>query len=182
MKRTEIASNRLFHVFFQSVLAENKKIVPNYLIVSPKKKSKNNVTGIAILPIVGGKIALLKIYRPAVREEVWEVPRGFVEKGENPKKAAVRELREEIGGIVDEKSVRSMGYVMPEVGILDARIHIFVAEHCKLPKTVTLTESGHKQLRLFSFNQFFQMAQNSKIQDPGTLVAFYRYQCSNKRL
>jgi ADP-ribose pyrophosphatase len=41
------------------------------------------------------KVILVKQYRPGVKGETWEVPAGLIDKGENPKDAAFRELREE---------------------------------------------------------------------------------------
>ena len=48
------------------------------------------------------KVILVKQYRPGVKGETWEVPAGLIDKGENQKDAAFRELREETGYSLDD--------------------------------------------------------------------------------
>jgi ADP-ribose pyrophosphatase len=50
-------------------------------------------------PNVEPLVALVRLRRPAVGEELWEIPAGLVEPGEReePQRTAERELREETG-------------------------------------------------------------------------------------
>lgn len=53
--------------------------------------------GSAILCEKDGKILLERQFRYAVQKELWEIPAGKLEKGEDPMIAAIRELEEECG-------------------------------------------------------------------------------------
>ena len=61
--RKLIAENRMFEVYFDHIIAQDQTVVPEYLVVVPKQRTPDGVTGVAILPVVDNKIALLKIYR-----------------------------------------------------------------------------------------------------------------------
>src|SRR5512142_2990126 len=95
VSRRLIGENSRFHVFFEHVADGQGHEVPDYLVVAPKRQSGNMVTGVAILPVIDGKIGLVRIYRPAIRDWSWEIPHGFVEEGEEAHASAIRELVEE---------------------------------------------------------------------------------------
>jgi ADP-ribose pyrophosphatase len=171
----ETYENKLFHVHFQSVKDHSGNEVPNYLIVEPKQITENQVTGVAVLPVVDDCIALLRVYRPALQESVWEVPRGFVEIGEKHAESVTRELEEETGLFCSPKNLHSLGYMVPEAGILKARIHLFFAHNCQVRRPYEANEFGHEELRLIKQNEIDHMINTSEIQDACTLIAYYRY-------
>lgn len=60
-------------------------------------------------------------------EESWEIPRGFVDKGENTKQAAIRELREEAG--LSSNNILPIGSIRTSIGVLDEEAEIFLARN-----------------------------------------------------
>jgi len=53
---------------------------------------------VAIVPVhPNGNVLLVRQYRHAVRSDLWEIPAGKIEPGEDPLACAQRELREETG-------------------------------------------------------------------------------------
>ena len=81
---------------------------------------------VAILAFIDEETVLLvKQFRTAVGESLYEIPAGKLEKGENPKEAALRELEEETGykaGIIEE-----LGYIYTGAGFTDQKIYIYKA-------------------------------------------------------
>ena len=71
------------------------------------------------------QLLLLKQYRYAAGQYLYEIPAGRLEPGEDPKHCAVRELREETG--CDAASVEFLVSVYTTPGFTDERIHIFLA-------------------------------------------------------
>jgi ADP-ribose pyrophosphatase len=55
------------------------------------------VPAVAVLAERQGRLVVIRQFRPAVAETLWELPAGRVDAGEDPALAAVRELREETG-------------------------------------------------------------------------------------
>ncbi|MDA8213042.1 MAG: NUDIX hydrolase [Clostridia bacterium] len=73
-----------------------------------------------------GKIVLVRQIRPAVDEELLELPAGGIEKGEDPLQAAHRELAEETGYAAREIKLISSFY--PSPGITTERMYMYLAE------------------------------------------------------
>ncbi|MFQ5432002.1 MAG: NUDIX hydrolase [Nitrospinota bacterium] len=179
MKRTLVCKNRVLDVFMDEIHFDDKSSIKDYIVVSPRHSAANLVTGTAVLPIYKGAIGLLKIHRHAVSASSWEIPRGFIDDRESAVVSAMRELEEETGLTCKEESMRSLGLIAPDAGILAARIHLFAALECEISRPFTSNEPGHRELRFYSTNEMYDMASSSEIQDPSTLVAYYKYKCQS---
>jgi ADP-ribose pyrophosphatase len=85
----------------------------------------------AVLPFLSDpagedpQILLLKQYRYAAEEFVYEVPAGRLDPGEKPADCAERELKEETGCSADRIEHLYTFYTTP--GFIDERIHAFMA-------------------------------------------------------
>ncbi len=175
IKRTVGCANRLFEVYLDHIASPSGETVENFMVVSPRHKSEKLVGGVAILPILDGNLGLLQIYRHPVAEYTWEVPRGFIDDGENALTAALRELEEETGLQCADHDMIDLGTVLPDPGILAGRTQVFAASKCHGATGFQLNEMGHVDLQFFSFKEFSVMAQKAEVEDAQTLVACYRY-------
>jgi ADP-ribose pyrophosphatase len=181
LRRRRLAcENRRFEIFLDDVEGENGEIIRDYLVVAPKIKTGDLVSGVAVLPVVDGKFGLLHIYRHAVSRHLWEVPRGFVDPGEPERGSALRELEEETGLSCADADLESLGIIAPEPGILAARVHLFVALRCRVVRPFSGGEFGHKEFRWFVPEQISALQQAGEIQDPCTLIAYFQYQAMLK--
>ena len=85
----------------------------------------------AVLPFLSDpadedpQILLLRQYRYAAGDFIYEVPAGRLEAGEEPLHCAVRELREETGCLAERIEHLITFYTTP--GFTDERIHAFMA-------------------------------------------------------
>jgi ADP-ribose pyrophosphatase len=79
-----------------------------------------------VVPLLGdGRVVMVRQWRPAVKAWVLEVPAGRVEQGENPERAARRELEEEVGYASGELVKLATAYATP--GYSDEVMHFFAA-------------------------------------------------------
>lgn len=93
-----------------------------------------------VVPVTSeGEVVLVRQYRHPVRSWLLEVPAGSVRE-ERPEDAAVRELREEIGGRT--AALRYQGSFYPSSGQLSLQGHAFLA------LDVTLGEPAHESSEL----------------------------------
>jgi len=92
-----------------------------------------------VVPLLGdGRVVMVRQWRPAVKAWVLEVPAGRVEQGENPERAARRELEEEVGYAAGELVKLATAYATP--GYSDEVMHFFAA--LKLEKRRAHPEAG----------------------------------------
>jgi ADP-ribose pyrophosphatase len=71
------------------------------------------------------RIVLVRQYRHAAKQALWEIPAGTAEAEESPEDGALRELREETGFAAD--SLELLCSVYPTPGYCTERVHIYAA-------------------------------------------------------
>jgi ADP-ribose pyrophosphatase len=82
---------------------------------------------VVILPVLDAeRVVLLRNFRFVVGDTLWEVPAGTVEPNEPLEDCARRELMEETG--YTAAKWRSLGYLYASPGVMDEKLHLFVAE------------------------------------------------------
>ena len=80
----------------------------------------------AIIPLSDkNTVILLKQYRHAIGDYIWEIPAGTFKPNEEAIVCAQRELAEETGYLANEW--QKLGEIMPLPGYSDERIHLFLA-------------------------------------------------------
>jgi len=125
---------------------------------------------VAIVPLVDpDKVLLLKQYRFAVDEELWEIPAGTIEPGESPEMCAVRELEEETGYKTGSMTLVARFYTTP--GFCDETMHLFVASECRPVGTRSPDEDEDIiDHRLFRIQAALDMAARGELSDGKTLI------------
>ena len=82
--------------------------------------------GACILPyFADGTICMVRQFRYAMQQELWELPAGKLEQGEDPFEAAKRELEEECGLTAD--NFIDLGVVYATVGYDSEKIYLWAA-------------------------------------------------------
>lgn len=124
--------------------------------------------GSAILCIKDGKVLLVKQYRYAYREELWEIPAGKLNPNEDPMQTAIRELEEE-GGIL-ASSVEKLFDVYPTPGYSNEIIRIYKATEFKETKA-HLDQDEFLTAKWFELSQVKEMIDSGEIKDGKSLIA-----------
>ena len=128
---------------------------------------------VAILPVLDdGRICLIDNYRIAVRETLLELPAGTREPDEEPIETARRELAEETG--YRAESIRPMAEFFMSPGILDERMHLFLATGLTAG---SMNLEGGEQIepRLTAWSDALEMVRDGRIRDAKTIVGLLYY-------
>ena len=84
------------------------------------------IGSVATLPVHDdGRLVLVRQYRYAVRDQVWELPAGRLDPGEPPEEAARRELEEEVG--LSARSLEPLLTFWVTPGFCDEVMHLYRA-------------------------------------------------------
>ena len=177
ISRNVKCSNTKFDICFDTIDDRQGNHVEEYLVVNPKVKNLNDITGIAILPICKDMFGLIHIYRHALDSYTWEVPRGFVEPNEDSMASAVRELYEETGINVKKTSLFAHGLISPEPGIVSAKTELYSVniKSVDIPEKSNFEELGHVDFKWFDSQEIKNLFKKNKIFDSTTLLLLSIY-------
>ena len=124
--------------------------------------------GSAVLCEKDGKVLLVKQFRYPYKEELWEIPAGKLNPGEDPKETALRELEEECG--VKAKRVSLLYEVYPTPAYDTEIIRIFKAEDIE-ETCVNLDEDEFLSSAWIDVEDLKKMIRSGEIKDAKTLIA-----------
>lgn len=118
-----------------------------------------------------GAVYLVKQYRYAYGEELWEIPAGKLNPGEDPKQTALRELEEEAG--LKANSIELMFEVYPTPGYTNEIIRIYRAWNFTKVQ-MHLDEDEFLSGEWIPIPKLKQMMDSGDIKDGKTLIALLK--------
>lgn len=181
--REFVCENAVFSVFLDHVSSPGGHDVARYLSVLPKQETDEGVTGVGVLPVKGGRLGLIHVFRHPLGRWSWEIPKGFVEPGETPAQAALRELQEEMGIAVQAARLRPMGTVTPEPGVIKGRIQLYsvILSATDVPPAVVASDLGHGEIRFFDRHEIIELVSVGELEDASTLSILWLHSLEQER-
>jgi 8-oxo-dGTP pyrophosphatase MutT (NUDIX family) len=116
--RHSIHRGRVFQLVRENVTLDNGTTTDLDFIEHPGAAGIVALTG-------GHEVVLVRQYRHALKQYIWEIPAGTLDSGEGAMDCARRELAEETGYTAAEW--RRLGEIIPVPAYSDERIHLFLA-------------------------------------------------------
>ncbi len=133
--------------------------------------------GACVLYVEDNKILLVKQYRYAYGESIYEIPAGKLEKGEDPILAAARELEEEAG--VKAQQLQLLYVMYPTPGYTNEKIYIYQAIGGE--KTdAHLDDDEFLEAEYIPVEKVKRMMQDGEIKDGKTIIALQAYLLTQK--
>lgn len=169
------ASNSKWNVFLDYLVDDAGNEVPDYIVLSPLEPKPGKLTGVAVLPILDGRLLLIRSYRHPLECEVWEVSRGFIDSGETPAQAALRELQEETGLSCAPEDLAALGHYAPEPATMAGRGALFIATKCTGTPRQADDELGIGGLHSFTRDEAQALLDTGQIEDASTIILLLRY-------
>ena len=125
----------------------------------------------AMVPMLNNRqVVLIKQYRHAIRDFIWEIPAGTLDPNESPITCARRELIEEIG--YSATDWHQLGTITPLPGCSDERIHIFLALDLKSAEQ-NLDDDEMINVHKMNLSEAMQMILAGEISDGKTISGLF---------
>lgn len=128
---------------------------------------------VVLLPVLAdGRILLVRQYRHAARQFLWELVAGRVDPGESAQNAARRELREETG--YTAQRYRKLFDAFPTPGFVSETMAVYLAEGLK--RGVARPEADERiTSRLFTLAEIERWMKRGKLHDSKSIAAILYY-------
>ena len=165
LKSTMVYDGKVFGVRRDEVAEPNGLRATREVITHPGS--------VVVLPVLSdGRIVLIRQYRHATRQYLWELVAGRIDDGETVKKAAARELLEETGYQAKRYSV--FLDVFPTPGFLEERMYLVLAEGLTEGEAQP-EEDEQIEVRIFGAKELKQMMQRGRLRDAKTIAGLLYY-------
>ncbi len=165
----KISSKEMYHGNIISLYVD-EVLCPNGQ--KAKREYVKHPGGVCILAMVDNKVIMERQFRYAYGKDIYELPAGKIEKGEDPKLAAFRELEEETG--YTAKELVSMGVIYPSVGYTDEIIYLYFAK--ELTKAERhLDDDEFIDIEFVPIDKLKKEVENGTIKDAKTVFAILKY-------
>lgn len=161
LKLDNIYSGKILKLDVETVLLPNNNQAKREIVRHPG--------AVAILPISEeGEIYFVKQFRKALNTELIEIPAGKLEKDENPRECALRELQEEIGFTANKLSLLGSFYSSP--GFTNEIIYIYKAEGL-IKSKLEMDEDEFINVVKYNIEESLEMLAKDTFKDAKTVIA-----------
>jgi ADP-ribose pyrophosphatase len=157
-----VFKGRVFSVEVEKITLPNEREVTIEVVRHPRS--------VVLIPVPSpGAVILIRQYRAAVNQWLWELPAGSVDDGEEPEAAARRECHEEIG-LVPQALIR-LGTFYPTPGYCDEEMVFFKASSLETPQEKAAQDEDEDiEVKTFTIGEARDMIRRGEIGDMKTLV------------
>lgn len=125
------------------------------------------------------QVLLIKQFRYAYNETIYEIPAGKLEKGEEPLEAAYREFEEETG--YKANRLEYLGVIYPTCGYSNEKIYLYLALDFETSQT-HFDEDEFIEAKFIDLEVVLKMISDGTIKDAKTICAINYYLLKNGKL
>ena len=164
LKSKNILQNKIFSFNEEQVLSPKNKKFPVWVMKVP--------TWINIIPVTNdNKIIMVKQYRFGNKKITLEIPGGMSEPNEDPKSAAIREMKEETG--YTSENVIEIGSVSPNPALMNNLAITYLAFDVERTSIQNLDTMEDIEIIEIDLEEVPRLIQNKTINHALVVSAFY---------
>ena len=169
LKETTVSRSTVYEGIIVNVRRDRAELVDGRVTNREVVEHPGGVAVFAMDP--EGKVIMVRQYRYPMGEVVLELPAGKLEKGEEPRDSALRELEEETG--LRPEVFIPMGVSFSSPGIMEEKIWLYFAED--LVQGPKHPDDGEfLEVIRVPYEELLEMARKGEIKDAKTLVGIFK--------
>jgi len=163
---------RVFSLKRERVLEPSGLVATREIVVHPGSA--------VVLPVLpDGRIVVIRQYRHAAGQYLWELVAGHKDPGESFHRAARRELEEETGYVA--RKLRKLLAIFPSPGLLGERMEIFLAQG--LQKGTARPEDDERiTVQILTLREAKAWIRSGKIRDAKSIAGILYYASFAERM
>ena len=166
LKETRISSEKIFDGRILHIRRDTVRLPDG---AEASREVVDHPGGVCVLALDDQNRALLvSQFRYPYEKVLWEVPAGKLEYGEDPERAAIRELKEETGAEAGEFT--ALGELYPSPGYCGEIIRMYFARQLTFGET-HLDEDEFLNMERVPFDQLVERVLSGEIKDAKTIAA-----------
>ncbi len=123
---------------------------------------------VAVVPVVEEGFILIRQFRYAADEILWEIPAGIMEDGETPDETAQRELIEETGFRPVKLEQLCRFYTTP--GFSNEEVIIYYSQNLTPDRSFSPDPDENIEMKVFSHSEIRASLKNGLIRDSKTII------------
>jgi ADP-ribose pyrophosphatase len=159
--RVDLHQGRVFRIVRENVTLDNGVATDLDYIEHPGAA--------AVVPLITpGEVLLIKQYRHALNQHIWEIPAGTLDPRESVMDCARRELIEETGYTAERW--QKLGEITPVPGYSNERVHLFLASELTVARQ-NLDADEVLVVHRMPFDEAMNMIAVGEIQDAKSICA-----------
>jgi ADP-ribose pyrophosphatase len=167
----EVLSSRVAYKGKIMTVCDDEVVMPNGNVTHRETVVRGNA--VAIVPVDDdGNIYFVRQYRHAAKKMMLEIPAGMIEKGEEPEKAALRELEEEIG--FKAGSLKFINDTYMAIGMCTEKVYLYIAENLT-EGVLNPDEDEFIEIEKYPLEKCLKMIFDREIEDVKTMAGILAY-------
>ena len=164
LSRETIYEGKILHIYRDDVLLPNGR--------TSVREVADHPGGVAIVALdENDNVLTVKQYRYVFSRVLEVIPAGKLERGEDPREAAIRELKEETGA--EPETFLPLGKLLPAPGCYGETLHLFLAKGLKFSQQ-QLDPDEFLNVERVPFDEMVHRCVNGEIDDAKTVAAVLR--------
>jgi ADP-ribose pyrophosphatase len=133
--------------------------------------------GVAVLAIHENNVLFVRQFRYPFAENLYELPAGKLEQGEDPAACGLRELKEETGYRAGK--ISPLGVIYPSPGYIDERLHVFLASDLTY-EGQSLDENEFLTNIKIPYEKAIEMCLSGELKDAKTVTGLLLYHAGKR--